>query len=237
MRVSALIFNIQAAIEVCAGLLCDNNAALLLGRRSLPQGFPIRFATAHHTAAKPPDDKPPEEKKMEAPMFNTLPKTVIASETLAETHFALRSRTPAKDPVKRLMGGLTALAVAASVLMASALPSQADKKGDDLAKALAAIIVIGTIANAVDNKNDKKHRPHKVRPQPARLPRVPDVCAIEIDSDAGRPVTMYTESCMRDEGFDYRLPNCARSVRIYGQRDRIYSAQCLRDAGFKLGGR
>lgn len=169
-------------------------------------------------------------------MMNALPKTVIASETLAETHFALRSRAVPKNPIKSLMGGLTALAVAASLLMASALPSHADKKGDDLAKALAAIIIIGTIANNIDNKNDAKRHP-KPQPQPAKLPRVPGVCAIEIDSNAGRPVTMYSESCLREEGFDYRLPNCARTVRIYGQRDRVYSAQCLRDAGFKLGGR
>jgi hypothetical protein len=174
---------------------------------------------------------------MEAPMMNVLPKTVIASETLAETHFALRNRTvAAKDPMKKLLAGLTAVAVAASLLMASALPSHADKKGDNLAKALAAIIVIGVIANNIDNKNDAKRAP-KPLPQPVKLPRVPSVCAIEIDSDAGHPVTMYSESCMREEGFSYRLPNCARSVRIYGQRDRIYSAKCLRDAGFKLSGR
>ncbi len=171
-------------------------------------------------------------------MFNTLPNTVIASETLAETHFALRSRAARKNPVKTLMGGLTALAVAASLLMASALPSHADKKGDDFAKALAAIIIIGTIANKIDSKKDAKRHPKpQPQPQPARLPRVPGICAIEIDSDAGHPVSMYTESCMREEGFNYRLPDCARSVRIYGERDRIYSAQCLRDAGFKLGGR
>lgn len=167
-------------------------------------------------------------------MMNALPKTVIASETLAETHFALRSRAEApKDPIKKVLAGLTAIAVAASLLMASALPSHADKKGDDFAKALAAIIIIGTIANSIDNKNDDKHHP---KPQPVKQRRVPSVCAIEIDSDRGSPVTVYTESCLRDEGFSQRLPDCARSVRIYGQRDRIYSAQCLRDAGFRLGG-
>ena len=170
-------------------------------------------------------------------MMTALPKTVIASETLAETQFALHSRAIAtKDPMKKMLSGLTALAIAATLLMASALPSLADKKGDNLAKALAAIIIIGTIANAVDNDNDARRRPHTPKPQPAKLPRGPNVCAIEIDSDTGRSVTMYAESCLRKEGFAYRLPNCARSVRIYGQRDRVYSAKCLRDAGFKLGG-
>ena len=63
---------------------------------------------------------------------------------------------------------------------------------------------------------------------------MPNICAIEIDSDQGYPVTVYSENCLHDEGFDYRLPNCGRSVRIYGERDRIYSAQCLRDAGFRV---
>lgn len=168
-------------------------------------------------------------------MKTALPKTVTVSETLAETHFAMRSRAVAtKAPIKKVLGGLTALAVAASLLMATALPSHADKRGDNLAKALAAIIVIGVIANGIDKKHDRKPKP---QPAPVKQPRVPGICAIEIDSDAGRPVTMYSESCLREEGFTYRLPDCARSVRIYGERDRIYSAKCLRDAGFKLSGR
>ena len=46
---------------------------------------------------------------------------------------------------------------------------------------------------------------------------------------------MYSESCLLDEGFNYRLPDCARPIRIYGQRDYVYSEQCLRDAGFRVG--
>ena len=163
-------------------------------------------------------------------------KIIFPSETLAETQFALREAriTPVRSPLKRLMAGLTALAVAASLMLATAAPSYADKRGDDLAKALAAAIVLGLIVN-----NAKKHKPAPApvpHPVPVKKPRVPGVCAIEIDSDDGYPVVAYSESCMRDEGFDYRLPNCARSVRIYGQRDRIYSAKCLRDAGFRVGG-
>ena len=181
-------------------------------------------------------------------------KIVFPSETMAETHFALRS-TPKPDPksgpksginptnrnpLKRLMTGMTALAVAGSLVLASAVPSQADRRGDNIAKALAAAIVLGLIVN-----NAKKGNGHPApvpapiplpQPLPVKKPRVPAVCAIEIDSDRGNAVTVYSESCMRDEGFDYRLPDCARSVRIYGERDRIYSAKCLRDAGFRVGG-
>ena len=33
---------------------------------------------------------------------------------------------------------------------------------------------------------------------------------------------------------NYRLPDCGRSVRIYGQPDWVYSGQCLRNAGFRV---
>ena len=169
-------------------------------------------------------------------------KIVFPSETMAETHFALRS-TPksspalaARNPLKRLLGGMTALAVAGSLVLASAVPSHADRRGDNIAKALAAAIVLGLIVNNANKGNGRPAPAPVPKPEPVKKPRVPSVCAIEIDSDQGNAVTVYSESCMRDEGFDYRLPDCARSVRIYGQRDRIYSAKCLRDAGFRVGG-
>jgi hypothetical protein len=118
------------------------------------------------------------------------------------------------------------------LVLGSAAPSFADKQSDDLAKALAAALLLGAVINGIDNNNDR-HKPRHP-PEPVRQKRVPSVCAIEIDSDRGRSVTVYTESCLRDEGFR-RLPNCGRSVRIYGQRDRIYSDQCLRDAGYRTG--
>ena len=157
--------------------------------------------------------------------------TTIPSDILAETHHALARRSAVK-PAGRFWRGLTALTVAASLVLASAAPSFADKQGDDLAKALAAALLLGVVINGIDNNNDRNKPRHA--PDPVRQKRVPSVCAIEIDSDRGRSVTVYTESCLRDEGFR-RLPNCGRSVRIYGQRDRIYSDQCLRDAGYRTG--
>lgn len=158
--------------------------------------------------------------------------TVIPSEVLAETHLDL-TRRASPGPRKWAFGrSLTALTVAVSLVVGSAAPSFADKKGDDLAKALAAALLLGAVINGIDNNNDR-HKP-KPAPEPVRQKRVPAVCAIEIDSESGRSVTVYTESCLRDEGFR-RLPDCGRSVRIYGQRDRIYSEQCLRDAGYRTG--
>lgn len=162
--------------------------------------------------------------------------SMIPSEILAETHHALARRAVVAKPVGRFWRGLTAVVVALSLVAGSAAPSFADKKSDDIAKALAAALLLGAVINGIDNNNDR-HKPRPApAPEPLRQKRVPSVCAIEIDSDRGRAVTVYTESCLRDEGFR-RLPDCGRSVRIYGQRDRIYSEQCLRDAGYRTGGR
>jgi hypothetical protein len=169
------------------------------------------------------------------------------SETLAETLHITGFHRPSvsviRPALKRMGKSLTCALLAGSLVLGSAAPSLADKRGDNLAKALGAALVLGLIINA--NKSHAKPAPAP-KPQPApkphrpphnAVPRVPANCAISIDSNSGRPVTMYSESCMRDEGFDYRLPDCARPIRIYGKRDYVYSEQCLRDAGFRIGDR
>ncbi|MDO8983725.1 hypothetical protein [Cypionkella sp.] len=164
-----------------------------------------------------------------------------ASETLAETIHARRdTRQTPMFTLKRQANILIVLLIAISLLAATAMPSHADKRGDNFAKIIAGALVIGLIAKTIDdNKDRNKPKPHHPQPQPypepSYLPRVPSVCAISIDSNSGDAVTMYSQKCLRREGFDYRLPNCARDVRIYGEADRVYSAQCLRDAGFRLG--
>ena len=164
------------------------------------------------------------------------------SETLAETIHALReTRQTPMFTLKRQANIFVVLLMSIALLAATAMPSHADKRGNDLAKIIAGALVIGLIAKTIDdNKDRNKTKPHRREPyreptyQP-REPRVPAVCAISIDSNSGDAVTMYSERCLHREGFDYRLPRCARDVRIYGQDDRVYSAQCLRDAGFRLG--
>lgn len=141
---------------------------------------------------------------------------------------------------RRLVATVAAAATVLGLLAGSAIPARADN--DDLAKALAALAIVGIIASQV-NKNRNRAQaqqpldpyPHH-RPQNSRHPRVPSVCAIEISGNSGT-ATVYGESCLRDEGFTYRLPqHCARTARIYGRNDRIYSDQCLRDAGFRVAG-
>ena len=132
---------------------------------------------------------------------------------------------------RRLAGMITGGAVALALVLATAIPAKADKK-DDLAKALIAALVVGVIAHELKDKD----KPAPV-PEPVKQQRVPSVCAISIDG-AERSVTLFAESCLRQEGFDDRLPRgCANGATIFGERDRVYSAQCLRDAGFKVSGR
>lgn len=154
---------------------------------------------------------------------------MTVSMTLAETAYVRRSLThTVNKPARgRLMGLLVSGATALAMVIASAGPAHADRRGNDALKALAAIAAIALITKAV---KDNKHR--NDQPAPVRAPRVPSVCAIEIGSGRGS-VTGYAERCMRDEGFNYRLPQgCATDIRIYGRTDRFFPEQCLRDAGF-----
>lgn len=140
---------------------------------------------------------------------------------------------------RRFAAMLTGGAAALAVVLATTIPAKADSK-NDVAKALIAALVVGAIANEL--RADDKPAPVPVplplpEPEPVSSKRVPAVCAISIDG-AERSVTLYPESCMRAEGFKPRLPRgCANTATIFGERDRVYSAQCLRDAGFRVAGR
>lgn len=150
----------------------------------------------------------------------------IASRGVAETGTSGRGLATA------LTGGALVLAL----ILGAAMPAKADKK-DDLAKALAAALVLGVIVNELNELNDKPKPQPVPLPEPVKQKRVPAVCAISIDG-AERSVTLFSENCMRREGFDQRLPRgCANDARIFGRDDQVYSAGCLRDAGFRVSGR
>ncbi|MCZ8152620.1 MAG: hypothetical protein O9292_09570 [Rhodobacteraceae bacterium] len=167
------------------------------------------------------------------------------SETLAETvHISASMPRPSgqdsRSISRRLVAIVAAAATALGLLAGTSVPARADN--DDLAKALAALAIVGIIASQTNrNRGQQQHyapqNPHPVyKPHPVRHPRVPSVCAIEISGNAGT-ATVYGENCLRQQGFNFRLPEyCARTARIYGQRDRIYSDQCLREAGFRVEG-
>ncbi len=153
---------------------------------------------------------------------------MTVSMTLAETAYVSRSvSAPFDKPHRsRLMALIIAGATALAMIAASAVPAQAERNNDAL-KALAAIAALALIAKAVkDNHHGNGH------PRPPQTRRVPAICAIEIGSGRGS-VTGYTERCLREEGFTYRLPTgCATAIRVYGRTDKFYPEQCLRQAGF-----
>lgn len=144
----------------------------------------------------------------------------------------IASSAPAQRGItgRRFTTMLTGGAAVLAMVLATAMPARADRK-DDLAKALIAALVIGAIVHET-----KKDKPRAV-PEPVNQRRVPAVCAISIEG-AERDVTLYPESCLRREGISQRLPRgCAANATIFGRSDRVYSAQCLRDAGFRISGR
>lgn len=128
---------------------------------------------------------------------------------------------------------LTVGALVLALVLGAAMPAKADK-ADTLAQALIAALVA---AGAVNQLAPAPKAPPVVVTEPVKQNRVPSVCAISIDG-AQRSVSLYSENCIRREGFDQRLPRgCANEARIFGRDDRVYSAQCLRDAGIRLSGR
>lgn len=136
---------------------------------------------------------------------------------------------------RRFASVLTAGALALALVLGAAIPAKADRK-DDLAKALIAALVVGVIANELE-ADDKKKAPRSPLVEPVSTKRVPSVCAISIDGTQ-RSVSLYSENCLRREGVSGRLPRgCANDARIFGRDDRVYSTQCLRDAGFRVSGR
>lgn len=152
------------------------------------------------------------------------------SDTLAETVFITRCPPPKKPVGRRMVGLVVAVAATLGFLTASAVPVRADS--DDLAKALAAIAVIGLLATAADGGNSNAHQPP---PKPRPMPAVPASCGMRLPGDAN---IVYSERCILQSGFQYRLPTyCARPARIYGRPDHVYGPNCLARAGIKISNR
>lgn len=117
----------------------------------------------------------------------------------------------------------TAGAAILALVLATTIPARADSK-DDLAKALIAALVIGAIVHELGDGD---------KPLPVKHKKVPLACAISIDG-SDRAVTLYAESCLKDHGLKSLPRDCSNRATIFGERDRVFSAQCLRSAGFKL---
>lgn len=148
---------------------------------------------------------------------------------------ALRDTATLGGPAGRSLSAMiTAGAVILALVLATAMPAHAGKK-DDLAKALIAALVLGAIVHET-NRSEAAPVPLPA-PKPVRKSSVPAVCAISIEG-AERDVTLFPESCLRREGFTQRLPrSCGNEARIFGRDDRVFSEQCLRDAGYRISSR
>lgn len=147
-------------------------------------------------------------------------------------------RLPRQGSGWRLAAGLAAVALAISL----AMPTPARAEAKDVPNGLISLAVLGG-AQAGKAPQDQKAEIMQVRDdrwppkngwgQHDKPRRIPSVCAIEIDGE--RDLRMFSENCMAREGFRAKLPrNCATSARIFGERDRLYRAGCLRDAGFDM---
>ena len=169
-------------------------------------------------------------------------RNFMLSDMLAET---LHGLTPGKARAvprrRRRLAGLTAGALALSVVVSSAMPVRANDN-DDLVAALAALALLGVILNESNNDPAPPPPPPPPRygyvqpyPYPVRRNILPPVCAIEVEARDHRTVVVYAESCLDRYDLD-RLPQrCAHEIRVRGNRDWVYGQACLRDAGFRPG--
>lgn len=156
---------------------------------------------------------------------------------LGGTQLALRAALPRRrrDPFSRLIAAGVALMMALSTVAATSVPARADSDSDTLLKALIGIGAVAIIANEVkkDKKRDRQRDDWRDEDD-WRRSYVPSRCAIDIDAGRGRSGTVYSESCMRREGVEGRMPrNCGHDIRFEGRRDRVFSEDCLREAGFR----
>lgn len=161
-----------------------------------------------------------------------------------------------------LANAVTAGAVALAAVTASPAPAAADDK--DVLRALAGIAAVAVIAGALQNQGRAQPvaraqpwlpvspapAPRYAEPEPRwdddrawyddrsrdtrGGPRLPSVCAVEVDGP--RPATYYAETCLKREGVGYGLPRyCAQTIRSRDWQGRVYEGDCLRDAGYRLG--
>lgn len=84
-----------------------------------------------------------------------------------------------------------------------------------------------------DDTRWNNHPRRDDRPRADRGPRLPAACALEVGTTY--PTTYYTEACLRREGVAHGLPTyCAQQIRSRDWQGRVYEANCLRDAGYRI---
>lgn len=116
--------------------------------------------------------------------------------------------------------GFTAAALVMALLLSASLPARAEMGGRDFGP----------------RQHDRPWQQKTV---------LPKVCAIEFDAETKgrgherpRKLALYSERCLSDKGLNARdFPrHCATNARLFGQRDRVYSEDCLASGGFHRAG-
>jgi hypothetical protein len=130
--------------------------------------------------------------------------------------------------LRRRLAAFAGIVAAALALMtaAAAVPARAD---EDLAKALAAIAVIGLIAKSMDDDDRRRDDRRAYRYEDNRLPAY---CAVDLrDHRAG---VVYAEPCLRNAGVGGRLPYyCSRDMKVHHRLVTVFPERCLREAGYR----
>lgn len=140
--------------------------------------------------------------------------------------------------LRRRLAAFVGIVAAAMALMtaAAAVPARADD--NDLARALAAIAVIGLIAKSIeddDRRDGQRDWRHDRRRDDRhwRTDVLPARCAV--DTRSGRGGIVYAEPCLRNAGVSGRLPySCSRDVRVRGRYVTVFPQRCLVDAGYRV---
>ncbi|WP_022702299.1 hypothetical protein [Pseudorhodobacter ferrugineus] len=149
-----------------------------------------------------------------------------------------------KSPAaRRFTATLAATATALALMTAAAVPARADIRGDDLAKALAAIAAVAIIGSTLNNNKSSRaaevHQPRyrDVPPRHRRATILPAHCAVEVRGRRHSSVA-YPERCLRRAGIDQRLPRqCEIDIHSRGRDRTAYDQNCLLNSGFRTQGR
>ncbi len=161
-----------------------------------------------------------------------------------------------------ILNAFTAGAVALAAITAGPAPAKAGDK--DLLRALAGIAAVAVIAGAIQQNQGRQQPATNVQPynllpatptwqnanngwqadrnwqdrretrEQRRGPRLPAACALEF-GNGPRPATYFAEACLKREGVGYSLPQyCAQQIRSRDYQGRVFEAECLQDAGYRI---
>ena len=135
---------------------------------------------------------------------------------------------------KTLSAGVLSLTLALTAL--SPTTAAAQVSDEDAIAGILALLFIGAAVHHSRNSNDRLAPAVEPTRQPRNWRVLPEECLRSVDTRRGNSVRMFTQRCLTNNyNFTNRLPQeCHVRVRTdNGQRRQGYSAQCMRNAGFR----